>query len=162
MVILTLEGYNKNIEKINSEKSKLAQLAAKKNDAYSNAGDGTHDNPLYHMITAEYDEISNMIRKLERILQDAKIIDTEMLDCSEVNIGTVVELEVISTNKTTKNMEMQIVDPLESSLEDKKISYRSPVGNMLMGLKVNESNSIIVKGEELIYKVKQIGTKFRE
>ena len=75
------------------------------------------------------------IRFLQRVLENARVIDPKALPKDQVCLLSVVEFTNLSTNA---RMKFEIVSPHEMDLEAGKISLISPIGAALMGKKVGE------------------------
>ena len=75
------------------------------------------------------------IRFLQRVLENARVIDPDALPRDRVCLLSRVEFTNMTTNA---RMKFQIVSPHEMDLEAGKISLKSPIGASLMGKKVGE------------------------
>ena len=75
------------------------------------------------------------IRFLQKILENSRVIDPEVLPKDRVSLLSRVEFTNLSTNT---RMTFQIVSPHEMDLEAGKISLKSPIGAALMGKKLGE------------------------
>ena len=75
------------------------------------------------------------IRFLQKILDNARVIDPEALPKDRVCLLSRVEFTNLATNV---RMTFEIVSPHEMNLEAGKISLKSPIGAALMGKKVGE------------------------
>ena len=75
------------------------------------------------------------IRFLQRVLENARVIDPNALPKDRVCLLSHVEFTNLSTNT---RMKFKIVSPHEMNLEAGKISLKSPIGAALMGKKVGE------------------------
>ena len=75
------------------------------------------------------------IRFLQRVLENARVIDPNALPKDRVCLLSVVEFTNLATNI---RMKIEIVSPHEMNLEAGKISLKSPIGAALMGKKVGE------------------------
>lgn len=75
------------------------------------------------------------IRFLQKILENSRVIDPDVLPKDRVSLLSRVEFTNLSTNT---RMTFQIVSPHEMDLEAGKISLKSPIGAALMGKKVGE------------------------
>ena len=75
------------------------------------------------------------IRFLQRILENARVIDPNALPKDRVCLLSTVEFTNLATNT---RMKFEIVSPHEMNLEAGKISLKSPIGAALMGKKVGE------------------------
>ena len=91
---------------------------------------------------AEYDAAKDAqgmlelkINELEKVLSNARILDTSELDNSKV---TVLSNVTIKNLKTKKELTYKLVSESEADLKAKKISVNSPMGAGLLGKKVGE------------------------
>ena len=75
------------------------------------------------------------IRFLQKILENSRVIDPDVLPKDRVSLLSRVEFTNLSTNT---RMTFQIVSPHEMDLEAGKISLKSPIGAALMGKKLGE------------------------
>ena len=75
------------------------------------------------------------IRFLQKILENARVINPDALPKDRVCLLSQVEFTDLSKNK---RMKFEIVSPHEMNLEAGKISLKSPIGAALMGKKVGE------------------------
>ena len=75
------------------------------------------------------------IRFLQRILENARVIDPNALPKDRVCLLSTVEFTNLATNV---RMKFEIVSPHEMNLEAGKISLKSPIGAALMGKTVGE------------------------
>ena len=75
------------------------------------------------------------IRFLQKVLDNARVIDPEALPKDRVCLLSRVEFTNLATNA---RMTFEIVSPHEMNLEAGKISLKSPIGAALMGKKVGE------------------------
>lgn len=76
------------------------------------------------------------IRFLQKVLENARVIDPDALPKDRVCLLSHVEFTNLSTNA---RMKFEIVSPHEMNLEAGKISLKSPIGAALMGKKVGET-----------------------
>lgn len=72
------------------------------------------------------------IRFLQNILKFSRVIDTKILPKDRIALLSKVEFTNLATNK---QMTYTIVSPHEMSLEQGKISLKSPIGQALLGKK---------------------------
>ena len=75
------------------------------------------------------------IRFLQKVIENSRIIDPDVLPKDRVCLLSVVEFTNLSTDI---RMKFEIVSPHEMNLEAGKISLKSPIGAALMGRKVGE------------------------
>lgn len=75
------------------------------------------------------------IKFLQRVLEHSRIIDTSHLPTDQVTLLSKVDF----TNMVTgKSMTFTIVSPHEMDLSQGKISFKSPIGQALMGKKIGD------------------------
>ena len=75
------------------------------------------------------------IRFLQKVLDNARVIDPDALPKDRVCLLSRVEFTNLATDT---RMRFEIVSPHEMNLEAGKISLKSPIGAALMGRKVGE------------------------
>ena len=93
------------------------------------------DNAGYREARRMQGKTISRIRFLQRILENSRVIDPEVLPKDRVSLLSRVEFTNLSTNT---RMTFEIVSPHEMDLEAGKISLKSPIGAALMGKKVGE------------------------
>ena len=93
------------------------------------------------------------IRFLQRILEHARVIDTNALPKDRVSLLSKVEFTNLTTNT---RMTFEIVSPHEMDLEAGKISLNSPIGAALMGRMVGEIVEAHVPSGTLRLKIESI------
>ena len=93
------------------------------------------DNAGYREARRNQAKTISRIRFLQRVLENSRVIDTDILPKDKVCLLSRVEFTNLSTNI---RMKFEIVSPHEMDLEAGKISLKSPIGAALMGKKVGE------------------------
>ena len=107
-------------------KEELAEMSAQ-GDRSDNAG--------YREARRIQGKTISRIRFLQKVLENSRVIDPDVLPKDKVSLLSVVEFTNLSTNT---RMKFEIVSPHEMDLEAGKISLKSPIGAALMGKKVGE------------------------
>ncbi len=109
---------------------------------------------------AEYDaakeaqsHLEMKIGKLETMLSRAKIISPEDMPGDEVYILSVVKLIDLGSNE---EITFTLVSPEEADFELDKISVTSPIGNALLGKRMNEIVEIDVPAGLIKYQILSI------
>jgi transcription elongation factor GreA len=109
---------------------------------------------------AEYDaakeaqsHLEMKIGKLETMLSRAKIISPEDMPGDEVYILSVVKLVDLGSKE---EITFTLVSPEEADFELDKISVTSPIGNALLGKRLNEIVEIIVPAGTIKYQILSI------
>ena len=131
---LTKEGY----EKLKTELEELRTTGRK--EAARAIADARDKGDLSE--NAEYDAAKDAqgmlelrINDLEKIMANARIVDSSQLDASKV---TVLSNVTIKNIKTGKQLKYQLVSETEADLKSRKISVTSPMGQGLLGKTVGE------------------------
>jgi transcription elongation factor GreA len=137
-VIVTKEGLAKLEAELDDLKYvKRKELAARIKLAIS-YGD-LKENSEYHSAKNDQSFMETRIIILEKLLNKVKVVDSENLDHSIVNIGSSVTLNDV---EFSEKLEYQIVGPSEANVSENKISYESPLGKELIGKKVGSIISV--------------------
>jgi len=112
------------------------------------------------MENSEYDDAKNeqarvehRIDQIETMLSRARVIDRRHVKTKEVGVGSLVEIKQVRTNK---KQEYRIVGPAEANPENHMVSFQSPVGRALMGLKVGDVAIVSAPAGEIKYRVTNI------
>ncbi|TFE19587.1 transcription elongation factor GreA [Cohnella luojiensis] len=138
VVILTKEGLAKLQAELDDLKYvKRKELAARIKLAIS-YGD-LKENSEYHSAKNDQSFMETRIIVLEKMLNKARVVDSDGLDLSTVQVGSVVILNDI---EFSEKMEYRIVGPAEADVLENKISYESPLGKELVGKKVGDVISV--------------------
>lgn len=93
------------------------------------------DNAGYREARRIQGKTISRIRFLQKVLENSRVIDPDLLPKDKVSLLSHVEFTNLSTNT---RMKFQIVSPHEMDLEAGKISLKSPIGAALMGNKVGD------------------------
>ncbi len=93
------------------------------------------DNAGYREARRIQGKTISRIRFLQKVLENSRVIDPEVLPKDRVSLLSRVEFTNLATNA---RMTFEIVSPHEMDLEAGKISLKSPIGAALMGKKVGE------------------------
>ena len=93
------------------------------------------DNAGYREARRIQGKTISRIRFLQKVLENSRVVDTDVLPKDRVCLLSRVEFTNLATNT---RMKFEIVSPHEIDLEAGKISLKSPIGAALMGKKVGE------------------------
>ena len=152
MEYMSQEGYDKLVaelkEMINVE---LPQVR----DAISEARDkgDLSENFEYHAAKREQAKLLGRIRFKQKVLENARVLDTSMLGSDTVGLLRTVEITNLATNK---RMAYTIVSPHEANLSEGKISIKSPIGEALCGKKAGEEVEVKVPAGLLKLRVESV------
>jgi transcription elongation factor GreA len=137
-VILTREGVLKlELELEDLKIVKRKEVAARIKTAIS-YGD-LKENSEYHSAKNDQSFMEGRIITLERMLNKAKVAETDNVDVKFVRVGFVV---VLNDVEVSEKIEYRIVGPAEADVSENKISYESPLGKALMGKCVGDSINV--------------------
>lgn len=117
------------------------------------SGGSIEENTQYMIAKDEYEKLKHKIEKIQSILSNCVLIDSENIDTSTVKILTKVKI----LNLSDKNiMEFLIVPENEIDLKKFKISAKSPIGAGLINKKVDDICEIKIPTGILKYKILEI------
>ncbi len=109
---------------------------------------------------AEYDAakeaqglLEMKIAKLEDVLANARVLDSESIDLSKVGVLTKVKLKNVANGAT---MTYSLVAEKEADIKQSKISVTSPIGKGLLGKRVGEIAEIQVPRGTMSFEVLEI------
>ncbi|MBQ0023139.1 MAG: transcription elongation factor GreA [Prevotellaceae bacterium] len=93
------------------------------------------ENFEYHAAKREHGRLLGRIRFKQRVLMNARVLDTSLLDNDTVGLLRKVEFTNLGNNT---RMAYTIVNPHEANLKEGKISIKSPIAEALLGKKVGD------------------------
>ena len=150
--ILTKENLERYQAELNELKEVKRKEIAQKIKEAREQGD-LSENAEYDAAKDEQREIEGRIEELEYIIDNAEILNEEILDRNKVHIGC----RVTVTNKALKkDFVYMIVDKSEVDLLSGKISYDSPVGKALMNNGAGASVEVETPSGVAKFKIKKI------
>ena len=131
---MSQEGYDKLVAELRQMESvELPQVR----DAIAEARDkgDLSENFEYHAAKREQARLLGRIRFKQRILANARVIDTSRLGADCVQLLSRVEMTNLTTNS---RMTYTIASPHEADLRAGKISIKSPIAQALLNKKVGD------------------------
>ena len=134
MEYMSQEGYDKLVAELRQMESvELPQVR----DAIAEARDkgDLSENFEYHAAKREQARLLGRIRFKQRILANARVIDTSRLGADSVQLLSRVEMTNLTTNS---RMTYTIASPHEADLSAGKISIKSPIAQALLNKKVGD------------------------
>ena len=140
MEYMSQEGYDKLVAELKQlENVELPQVR----DAIAEARDkgDLSENFEYHAAKREQGRLLGRIRFMQRVLENARVLDTTLLKGDGVQLLSRVTM-TNTANGTT--MTYTIVSPHEANLREGKISIKSPIAQALLGRKAGQSVSVRV------------------
>jgi transcription elongation factor GreA len=128
---LTPEAYEKLKKELEYLKTEGRREIAERLRHTASFGD-LSENFAYQQAKEDQGFLERRIAQLESILSDAVII-TRVRNKKVVNIGSVVTILF-----DDKEQKLQIVEPEEANPTEEKISFKSPLGQAILGKKVGD------------------------
>ena len=134
MEYMSKEGYDKLVAELrHMELVELPQVR----EAIAEARDkgDLSENFEYHAAKREQSRLLGRIRFKQRVLENARVIDTSLLGSDSVGLLSRVEM----TNLANGNkMAYTIASPHDANLREGKISIKSPIAEALLNKKVGD------------------------
>ena len=150
--ILTYTGLKKYEDELHDLKVNKRQEIAQKIKEAREQGD-LSENAEYDAAKDEQRDIEARIEELEAILKNAEVVVEDEVDLDKINVGCAVKVYDITFDE---EMEFKIVGSTEANSLEGKISNESPVGQALMGKKVNDVVDVETQAGVIQYKVLDI------
>lgn len=128
---MSQEGF----DKIAAELKQLESVELPRvRDAISEARDkgDLSENFEYHAAKREQGRVLSRIRFLQRVLENARIVDKSLLKTDCVGLLSRVEITNLASQR---RMTYTIVSPHEADLRSGKISIKSPIAQAMLGKK---------------------------
>lgn len=140
MEYMSQEGF----DKIASELQHLERVELPRvRDAISEARDkgDLSENFEYHAAKREQGRVLGRIRFLQRVLENARVIDKALLKSDCVGLLNEVEITNLANSHT---MKYTIVSPHEADMKTGKISIKSPIAQAMLNKKAGEEVEVRV------------------
>ena len=137
---MSQEGYDKlvaelhQLEYVEYPKVKEALVEAREKGDLS-------ENFEYHAAKREQAKLISRIRFKQRVLEFARVIDTNRLNSDSVGLLTTVAMTNLNSER---KMTYTIVSPHESNLLENKLSIKSPIAQALLGKNVGDTVEVEV------------------
>lgn len=153
--ILTKQGLEILKSKLSIKIEELKALREEKAHAYTASGDGWHDNPGWTQLGQQEEILAKEVFALQEKISSAIVVENNKIDPNRVNIGCLVEYQMIRNNTISKQT-MNIVGNCESDIRNKKISVESPMGKALFNMKIGEEKEIQLPAGSFKIKIQSI------
>ena len=134
MEYMSQEGYDKLVAELRQlETVELPQVR----EAIAEARDkgDLSENFEYHAAKREQGRLLSRIRFKQKVLENARVIDTSRLNNDCVGLLSRVEMTNLSNNN---RMTYMIVNPHEANIREGKISIKSPIAQALLNKKAGD------------------------
>jgi transcription elongation factor GreA len=114
------------------------------------------ENSEYEEAKSEQAVVEGRILELQRILQNAVVVDKPSGQARTVGVGSLVTLRDI---KSRKEVQYRIVSPVEADPTNGRISYESPVGRAIMGASVGDKVQVMAPNGTTGYVVAKVSNR---
>jgi len=152
MEYMSQEGYDKLVAELRQMESvelpRVREAIAEARDK----GD-LSENFEYHAAKREQGRLLGRIRFKQRVLANARVIDTSLLTADTIQLLSKVRMTNTGNNST---MTYTLASPHEANLREGKISIQSPIGQALLGKKVGDVVTVRVPAGLLKLRVDNI------
>ena len=149
---MSQEGFDKIAEELHHlETVDLPQVK----DAISEARDkgDLSENFEYHAAKREQGRLMGRARFLQKVLENARVIDKSLLKSDAVGLLSRVELKNMANGRT---MTYTIASPHEANLKEGKISIKSPIAEALLGKKAGDEVEVQVPAGKLKLRIESV------
>lgn len=150
--LMTREGLKALEDELNDLKLNKSKEVAQKIKEAREQGD-LSENAEYDAAKDEQRDIEARIEELEAILKNAEVVVEDEVDFDKINVGCTVKAYDITFDE---EIEFKLVGSTEANSLEGKISNESPVGQALMGKKVNDVVDVETQAGVIQYKVLDI------
>ena len=149
---MSQEGYDKLVAELrHMETVELPQV--REAIAEARAQGDLSENFEYHAAKREQGRLLGRIRFKQRVLENARVIDTSLLASDSIQLLSRVEM----TNLTNgARMSYTIASPHEANLREGKISIKSPIAQALMNKKAGDVVEVRVPAGLLKLRIESI------
>ena len=149
---MSQEGYDKLVAELHQlESVDLPQVR----EAIAEARDkgDLSENFEYHAAKREQSRLLGRIRFKQRVLANARVIDTSRLGSDTVQLLSRVEMTNMASNS---KMTYTIASPHEANIREGKISIKSPIAQALLNKKVGDVVEVRVPAGMLRLRIENI------
>ena len=149
---MTQKGYDKLVAELQHMESVDRPAASAAIAEARDKGD-LSENFEYHAAKREQAKLLGRIRFKQKVLENARVLDTTLLGSDTVGLLRRVEITNLGNNA---RMAYTIVNPHEANLKEGKISVKSPIGEALLGKKAGDVVEVRVPAGMLKLRVESI------
>ena len=152
MEYMSKEGYDKLVAELrHMELVELPQVR----DAIAEARDkgDLSENFEYHAAKREQGRLLSRIRFKQRVLENARVLDTSVLQSDSVQLLSKVEMTNLANGA---RMSYTIASPHEANLREGKISIKSPIAQALLHKKAGDTVEVRVPAGLLKLRIESI------
>lgn len=148
--LLTQEGHQKLSEELAALQERSEHLITQIEEVAQ--PDESGEDGLATQLKEELEVVNEKISSLEEALSNSEIISGKKTSKSAVSVGSKVEIKI--SGSTTKHF--HIVSHIEADPSQQKISDQSPLGQALLGKKINDLVEVTAPVGKITYKIVSI------
>ena len=148
--LLTQDGYAKLEAELTLLKEKQARLVTQIEEVAQ--PDESGEDGLASQLKDELTVINDKIENIEEAFETAEIISNNGVKSDSVQVGSQVKVKISGNSEKV----FSIVSHLESDPSTNKISDQSPLGQALLGRKLNEEVEVDAPVGKITYKIVSI------
>lgn len=148
-VILTPDGYNRLEEELENLRTVRRKEVAERIKTAISFGD-ISENSEYDDAKQEQAFVEGRIMALEKMLRNARVLDSAELSTEKVGIDSIVLLKDLEYND---ELEYTMVSSAEANPSENKISNQSPVGQAIIGQTVGSVVEVSVPAGTIKYEI---------
>jgi len=148
--LLTQDGYAKLEAELTLLKEKQARLVTQIEEVAQ--PDESGEDGLASQLKDELTVINDKIENIEEAFETAEIISNNGVKSDSVQVGSQVKIKISGNSEKV----FSIVSHLESDPSTNKISDQSPLGQALLGRKLNEEVEVDAPVGKITYKIVSI------
>lgn len=152
MEYMSQEGFDKLVAELNHMINVELPIVKNSISEARDKGD-LSENFEYHAAKREQGKLLSRIRFTQKVLENARVLDTSALNSDTVGLLRKVEITNLNTNS---RMTYTIVNPHEANLKEGKISVKSPIGEALLGKKAGDVLEVRVPAGILKLRIESI------
>jgi transcription elongation factor GreA len=146
-VLLTKEGFQKLSEELQALNLKSQHLITQIEEVAQ--PDESGEDGLATQLKEELEVVNEKIDSINEALANSQIISGKSLSKTKISVGSKVKIKI--SGNTTK--QFHIVSHIEADPEQQKISDQSPLGQALLGKKINDIVEVIAPVGKIAYKI---------
>jgi len=150
--VLTPGGHAKLEKRLDHLRNVLRPAVAERLRDSKQFGDLT-ENSEYEDAKQEQALIESQILDIRRVLQVARVLETDEIPTSKIGIGSIVQITNLDNDD---EWEFTVVGSMEADPDNDLISDESPIGEAIIDKKVGDIVSIQVPNGALKYRIDSI------
>ena len=145
--LLTQEGFQKLTEELTALKQRSNHLITQIEEVAQ--PDESGEDGLATQLKEELEVINDKVNNIEEAINNSEIITIQSLSKTQIQVGSKVKIKL--AGNATK--QFHIVSHIEADPIQQKISDQSPLGQALLGKKINDSVEFLAPVGKITYKI---------